>query len=128
MSECLYRIDGEHPRHCKVTGQVCICTQIQYPQRYFSYKGPAECHIFQCAEKDAALAALAGLRTVTDTFEQRLRDLFYEGLEEGSVMCDMCESEPGKPGPRKTCKGCGETHCSDGEMFTAYDAWKEKNP
>jgi len=78
---------------------------------------------------DSALAALAELRTLAEGLAQRLRDPFYEGLDEGYVSCDMCSSEEGRPGPRRSCEGCNETGgCGDYELMHSYDAWKEKNP
>jgi len=73
--------------------------------------------------------ALADLKTVAEGLAQRLRDPFYEGLDEGYVSCDMCSSEEGRPGPRRSCEGCNETGgCGDYELMHSYDAWKEKNP
>ena len=91
-----------------------------------------QCDVLPLQTEDCIVylrAALAELRTLAEGLAQRLRDPFYEGLDEGYVSCDMCSSEEGRPGPRRSCEGCNETGgCGDYELMHSYDAWKEKNP
>ena len=115
MSECQYWKKGQ-----------CLAYPAEIePCKMVSVRCPTRLTL----ERDAALAALADLRIVTEGLAQRLRDPFYEGLDEGYVSCDMCSSEEGRPGPRRSCEGCNETGgCGDYELMHSYDAWKEKNP